>query len=90
MKMENFMQTVAEKTDYINEIKRFFYPLTEEQQAFFFNEIKKMYKQKIEQEILNESNLLKLKQDIEQDKNILKFNNNQDGFSYLENLMKCE
>jgi len=88
--MENFMQTVAEKTDYINEIKRFFNPLTEEQQAFFFNEIKKMYKQKIEQEILNESNLLKLKQDIEQDKNILKFNNNQDGFSYLENLMKCE
>jgi len=84
------MPAVAEKNDYIKEVSNFFNPLTEEQQAFFFNEIKKVYKQKIELEILNEPNLLKLKQDIEQDKNILKFDSNQDGFNYLEGLMKCE
>jgi hypothetical protein len=32
--------------------------------------------------------LLAAKDDIEQDKNIMRFDDNQDGFTYLESLMK--
>ena len=44
--------TIVKKTDYIKEVKRFFNPLDDKQQAIFFDEIKKIYKQKIELEML--------------------------------------
>ncbi len=34
--------------------------------------------------------LLSVKKDIELDKDIVKFDNNEDGFDYLESLIKCE
>ena len=80
------MPAIKPKIDYVKELTNIFNPLTEEQQAIFFNEIKKMYKQKIEMK----NYLLSVKKDIELDKDIVKFDNNEDGFDYLESLIKCE
>jgi len=80
------MPAIKPKIDYVKELTNIFNPLTEEQQAIFFNEIKKMYKQKIEMK----NYLLSVRKDIELDKDIVKFDNNEDGFDYLESLIKCE
>jgi len=47
-RMENFMPSIEENEDYIKIISMFFANLYKEEQAIFFSEIRKMFKEKFE------------------------------------------